>query len=125
MRIYRKKKTEVEDRGGYIRETIVWTTMPLQATNISMGLFRVEIPPNGVIKAHYHAADTEVFFFQKGKCLVGTDTQKADVEAGDVLVAYPGEVHWFKPIEGKCIFYTFRIPCDPKDKVEVEAGGNF
>jgi quercetin dioxygenase-like cupin family protein len=87
-------------------------------------LFQPELPAigfanEGVNEPHYHRELREVYLVARGSSKIIVDRQEITLNAGDVLVVEPGEVHTF--VSNTPDYFHFVLHCPPVrgDKVLV------
>ena len=105
MKLVRASKLKPEPRRGYLRKVLYEGA----ADGTKYVFLEATIPPGDASEPHYHKAGEEVFLFlTPGRVVV--DGNSFDVEAGDVVVVEPGEVHSVVSGGSEVRLVVLRIP---------------
>jgi len=74
----------------------------------------------GVNEKHYHAQMTEVYLIAKGTSVAVVDEIAISLQAGDILIVEPGEVHTFSSSSEDYLHFVLQTPFVQGDKELVE-----
>jgi quercetin dioxygenase-like cupin family protein len=74
----------------------------------------------GINERHFHSQMYEVYLVAKGKSIAVVNDKDLALEAGDVLVIEPGEVHTFVDSSADYLHFVINTPVVPGDKHIVE-----
>ena len=77
----------------------------------------------GVDERHCHAQMHEIYLVACGRSEVIVEGRRLTLQAGDVLLVEPGEVHTFVDSSADYFHFVVQAPFVPGDKVIVEEGG--
>ena len=121
IKIIRNKSGEKVERIGYLRNLKLLYHINLESLkNLKLGIFKVIFTDGKMISNHYHKNDNEIFIFQ-GPFIVKVNGHEYKVYEGDMVLVEAGEIHSIKALDlDKKVFFTFRIPCNPEDKIIVD-----
>ncbi|MHA1907396.1 MAG: cupin domain-containing protein [Candidatus Thorarchaeota archaeon] len=115
MRIYRKADSPAKGRMGYSACYVADITLSSPAD--STGVILVEVPKKTKTEPHAHSILEEVFIVMN-RTRMGVGNNLLELEAGDVVVADPGEPHWFESYEDEDVtLIALKIPNLKNDKV--------
>lgn len=70
----------------------------------------------GIQEKHYHAQMTEIYLVASGKSTAVVNDQAVTLEAGDILVIAPGEVHTFTHSSTDYFHFVVHAPFVQGDK---------
>ncbi|MBV9467766.1 MAG: cupin domain-containing protein [Abitibacteriaceae bacterium] len=74
----------------------------------------------GINEKHYHAAIYEIYLIARGTSLAIVDGQAVPLQAGDMLVVEPQEVHTFTDSSPDYLHFVIQTPFIKGDKVILE-----
>lgn len=74
----------------------------------------------GINEKHYHAQMTEVYLIAKGTSVAVVDEVAISLQAGDILIVEPGEVHTFSASSEDYLHFVLQTPFVQGDKELVE-----
>ena len=83
------------------------------------GLPSIGFANQGINERHMHRELCEVYLVARGSSTIVVDHQRITLQAGDVIVVEPGQVHTF--VENTPDYFHFVLHCPPArgDKVVV------
>ncbi len=117
-RIYRASEVELIEGGGYSRRYIA--DVHFRFAIKSAGLINVHIPGGIKTQPHAHTQLEEIFIIM-GKTRMGVGDQIYELTKGDIVVADPGEAHWFETYPDQPIeIFAIKCPNIKDDKVMPE-----
>ncbi len=112
MKIFRAKEMKVEPREGFALGFLA--EINLEKRPGSVGFFLPAVPPNGKLRNHYHEEILEFMVFPKpARIRCGKETY--DLEAGDMVMLPPGEVHEVLAGPEGVTPIVVKLPNNPKD----------
>lgn len=74
----------------------------------------------GINEKHYHAQMTEVYLIAKGTSVAVVDEVAISLQAGDILIVEPGEIHTFSASSEDYLHFVLQTPFVRGDKELVE-----
>ena len=115
MRIYRKSDADTKARMGYSASYVA--DILLRQPMDSVGVIFVNVPRKTKTEPHAHAELEEVFVIMN-RTRMGVGKTMLNLERGDVVVADPGEPHWFESYDDEDVtLLALKIPNLKKDKI--------
>ena len=118
MKIYRISESETKGRAGYTASYVADIVLSSPAS--STGVIVVKVPRNTKTVPHAHAILEEIFVVMN-RTRMGVGDIIHDLEPGDVVVANPGEGHWFETYHDEDLtLIALKVPNLKEDKVPVE-----
>lgn len=73
----------------------------------------------GIDLLHYHEQMYEIYLVARGWSTAVVNNQSITLQAGDILVLEPGEVHTFKESSPDYLHFVIHTPFVPGDKVVI------
>ena len=70
----------------------------------------------GVDEKHYHAQMYEIYLIAQGKSTIALNGQEVTLEAGQVFIVEPGEVHTFSHSTDDYLHFVIQVPFVTGDK---------
>ncbi len=78
--------------------------------------------PGDTAARHYHKDAEHFFYITAGEGILHADNDNIPLQAGDVVLVSPGEIHWFEnPTQAEFSFLEFWAP-PPTETVWVDEG---
>lgn len=115
MRVYRIGDSETKGRSGYSASYVADLT--LRSPMDSVGVIEVKIPKRTKTEPHAHAVLEEAFIIMN-RTRMGVGSTLLELEAGDVVLASPGELHWFETYDDEDVtLIALKMPNLKNDKV--------
>lgn len=74
----------------------------------------------GINEKHYHAQMTEVYLIAKGTSVAVVDEVAISLQAGDILIVEPGEIHTFSASSEDYLHFVLQTLFVRGDKELVE-----
>lgn len=74
----------------------------------------------GIDEPHYHKQMYEIYLVARGSSVALVNGQSAELQAGDLLVVEPGEVHTFVSSTPDYLHFVVQAPFVPGDKELAE-----
>jgi mannose-6-phosphate isomerase-like protein (cupin superfamily) len=121
MKLIKSDSKIEEDRGGYVRKVLLEHDFEHQDKIRSTWAALVTIPPEGTAQAHFHENTTEIFYFL-GEAIISINSNKYEVNVGDLVIVEPKEAHTVKTksTDTALKILVFKFPNIPEDKTLVD-----
>ena len=118
MKVYRISESETKGRAGYTASYVADIVFSSPAS--STGVIVVKVPRNTKTEPHAHAILEEIFVVMN-RTRMGVGDTILDLDPGDVVVADPGEAHWFETYhDDDLTLIALKVPNLKDDKVSPE-----
>ncbi len=115
MRVYRISDSETKGRSGYSASYVADLTLGNPSDTV--GVIEVRIPKRTKTEPHAHAVLEEAFIVMN-RTRMGVGNTLLDLEAGDVVLASPGEPHWFETYDDEDVtLIALKMPNLKNDKI--------
>jgi len=99
---------------------------PTQPKGWFLGPWNSDVPipigyaNQGINEKHYHAQMYEIYLVACGSSLVQVNDQEIVLQAGEMLVVAPHEVHTFLDSSLDYVHFVIQAPFVQNDKISVE-----
>ena len=116
VQIFKASKRELKKRDGYHAKYVADITFREEV--LSAGFVVVKIPKSSRTKPHSHQILEEVFIIMD-EARMGIDESQHELEADDVVLIEPGEIHWFEASKDKDLtLIAIKLPNLKEDKID-------
>ncbi len=115
MKVYRKSEAPTKGRAGYSASYVA--DISLRSPTDTVGAILVQVPKKTKTEPHAHSVLEEVFIVMN-RTRMGVGNSLLELNPGDIVVADPGEPHWFESYDDEDVtLIALKIPNLKKDKV--------
>ncbi len=116
VRVHKIVNAEIASRAGYQARYIA--DVRLQSPIATVGVIQVEIKRGRKTSPHTHE-HLEELFIPLGRTKMGVGESIIELERGDVVIAEPGEKHWFETYPDEDVMViALKLPNLKDDKIQ-------